>query len=519
MVALTKTDLVDSEWLDMVRHDVERLLAPTTLAGSPIVACSARTGDGLADLMASLDERLENTPVRRDIGRPRLPIDRVFTLAGFGTVVTGTLLDGTLSVGNEVEVVPGGRLARVRGLQNHKQKVSQAAPGRRTAVNLAGVGVSELARGMQLMRPSTIPLSSLADVRLRLLEGARLRHGGRCIVHHFAAEVEARVSLLEADELSGGEGWAQLRLAQPLPLVHGDRVILRAGGETLGGGIVVDIETGRHRRRHAPTIERLGALLDGSSSEVVSLLERRQPAKLVDLTSGGSRAADVEAALTSEIRAGRVVLCPPYYLTAQRYADLKTATERLLRGFHQRFPLRPGKPREELRSQLGLQSEVADSLLEYLSASGAIELRRDVISTAGWEPNLANDQQVPLQGFLTGLRAMPYSPAQKAIDAEVAAYAEGQRLAVRAGDIFFSPEAYDEMVGRIVAEAATHPLTMAEVRDMFGSSRRYVQALLEHLDQIKILRRVGDTHVLRDRIAAEQLAGAAGAKAPDEHRP
>src|SRR2546427_2166000 len=214
VVAITKMDAVDREFLELVQAEVAESLQGTTLAGAPVVACSGTKREGLDRVLAAIEEQLMQTAPRRDLGRPRLPVDRVFTMTGFGTVVTGTLIDGSLKAGQEVEIVPGGLRSRIRGLQSHGRKVDEAAPGRRTAVNLTGLPVEELRRGMVLVAPGALRPAEAFDVRLRAVRylGRAVRHNLEITFHTGSAEVEGRLLLLDADELRPGEtAWAQVR--------------------------------------------------------------------------------------------------------------------------------------------------------------------------------------------------------------------------------------------------------------------------------------------------------------------
>ena len=241
LVALTKVDLVDDpEWLELVEAEVEELLEGTTLAGAPIVPVSAKTGQGLPELVAELDALLQRTPPRRDLGRPRLAIDRVFSITGFGTVVTGTLVDGAFELGQEVEILPQGIKARIRGLQTHKRRIERAMPGSRVAINLAGVSKNELRRGDVVTTPGWLKPTQLVDVRLRYLADAPrpLRHNATLKFFSGSAEVVARARLLDSEAIPPGEeGWVQLRLAKPVALIKGDRFIVRQPSPplTIGG--------------------------------------------------------------------------------------------------------------------------------------------------------------------------------------------------------------------------------------------------------------------------------------------
>ncbi len=282
VIALTKIDLIDDpEWLELVALEVGetlRLSGGPALAAAPIVPVSARTGAGLAELRAALTAALHQIPPPPDLGRPRLPIDRVFTLSGFGTVVTGTLLDGRLRVGDEIEVQPGGRPARVRGLQTHKTKRETAQPGSRVAVNLTGIDRDALHRGQVLAARGAVRPTLLLDSAYRHLPDADapLAHNTEVKLFIGAAEVSARARVIGGEQIAPGEaGWLQLALAQPVAAARGDRFILRrpTPGATLGGGRVLDPQPRRrHRRLRPDVVERFRALAQGTPEELLLCL-------------------------------------------------------------------------------------------------------------------------------------------------------------------------------------------------------------------------------------------------------
>ncbi|MEO7910806.1 MAG: selenocysteine-specific translation elongation factor, partial [Roseiflexaceae bacterium] len=275
LVVLTKADLVDEEWLALVGEEVREKLRDTSLADAPHVAVSARSGHGLPELLAVLDAQLDRTPSRaQEHGEPRLPIDRAFTVGGFGAVVTGTLLDGPLHLGEEVEIGPKGLRARVRGLQTHQRKEEIALPGTRVAVNLAGVSHHDLARGDILALPGRMRPAELLDARLRLVADAPrpIRQNDRLDLFVGAAETPCRITLLDSDELRPGHsGWVQLRLDRPIAVARGDRYILRqpSPSHTIGGGQIVDLNPPRHRRFRPETSAALEALARGRPADLL----------------------------------------------------------------------------------------------------------------------------------------------------------------------------------------------------------------------------------------------------------
>lgn len=512
VVAVTKSDLADAGFLELAIADAEDVLRGTTLEGSPIVACSAVTRQGLDELTSAIAAQIEKTPVRRDIGRPRLPIDRAFTIAGFGTVVTGTLLDGSLRAGQEVEVVPGGPRSRIRGLQTHGRKVETAPPGRRTAVNLAGVAIGGLRRGMVVALPGSIKPTGAVDARLRAVRclGRPIRHNVQVTFHTGAAEVEGRVLLLDRDEVPPDEtAWAQVRLASPVAAVKGDRFIIRDPNDTLGGGRIVDTHVRRHRRFHAPAIAALETLEKGTPEELAAIaIARLEPVELRDLLKaiemdGAAVRQSVERLLASGEALTLDGEAPGDGSLLYSAAGFQALTDRLretLAAFHRLSPLRPGMPREELRRRLGLQSRPFGQALALWVRRGDAKDAGAAVALPDYEPKPGPEETARAGAYLQALRAAPFSPAPDAApDEDLLAYLEAKGDIIRVEDgVAFAAAAYREMVDRVIAHLQDHgTVTLAQVRDMFGTSRRYAQALLEHMDKKRITRRTGDERVLR----------------------
>ncbi|MGB2696081.1 MAG: selenocysteine-specific translation elongation factor [Dehalococcoidia bacterium] len=508
VLVLTKRDLVDDEMLELVSNDVREVVSGTTLEGSPLVACSARTGEGLDELRRVLDERLSATAPKRDIGRPRLPVDRSFTIKGFGTVVTGTLLDGVFEVGQEVAIVPDGPsgrpdgrpAGRIRGLQNHQQQVERALPGTRTAVNVSGVAKEDVRRGQVLALPGSLTPTNALDVRLRALASLRrpLRHDAELTLHVGSAEVAARLLLLDRAELTpGDECWAQLRLAEPVAVVRGDRFVLRTPNDTVGGGEIVDVHPKRHRRSHAPTLEALDALSGGSTEEaLLAALRRVEPAALAD--AAGEIDASVEelrSAADALARDGRVVVLGEALMSAEGFAALSERARAAVEAYHSEHPLRRGVPKEELRGRLRLDERAFVVALGRWGDEGVLSERGGVVALAGYEPALTARQRSEVEAYVAALAASPYAPPTDVAPApELLAYLEESGRVVSVGDgVVFASEAYRAMVERVTEHLRREgSITLAQARDLFGTSRKYAQALLEHLDRRRVTRRVGD---------------------------
>lgn len=526
IVALTKVDLAESEeWVELVTADVSETLEGTVLAGAPIVPVSARTGEGLDELVAALQEALAQASPRPDRGRPRLPIDRVFTISGFGTVVTGTLTDGCFEAGQEVEILPRGLKARIRGLQTHKQKTKRAVPGSRVAMNLSGVGKADLIRGDVVTTPGWLRPTVLVDVELRYLPDVQrsLRHNTQLKFFSGAAETMGRVRLLDRDTLAPGEtGWAQLRLQEPVALVKGDRFIVRLPSPpaTVGGGIVVDPHPGRRHRRFRPEVlARLETLAQGSPAEILlQTLERRGPSVVPDLLSASSLGEAAPEALTQLLEEGQAVLLGSQtnlqhlagtsHLVAAR-SWWSALTERLsdeLSVYHQRFPLRAGMGREALRSGLGLEARVFNAAMARATAEELVADEGAVVRLPSHAVQLNPEQQRQVDALLARFRHQPYTtPSFKetvaAIGEDVLGVltARGDLVQV-SSDVLFLPETYEELVARVRTHIEREgSITLAQTRDLFKTSRKYAQGLLEHLDETGVTKRVGDERVLRDK--------------------
>ena len=507
IVVLTKKDLVDDEWLGLVKMEVEKLLTPSGLSQAPIVAVSAVTGEGLSDLISAIEGLLSSIPPKKDKGRPRLPIDRVFTIAGSGTVVTGTLVDGSLSVGQEVELVPAGLRSRIRGLQTHKTRLNTALPGNRVGVNLVGIAKSRLERGNVLTRPGWLLPTTMLIGELRLIPYLRrpLKHNAMLNFHAGTTQAVARVRLLEGVELKPGEtGWVHLSLSEPVALVRGDRFIIRSPEETLGGGEVVESPARRYRRLSPEALQSLKAKTKGTAEEVVlSLLEAKQPLKLAALLAQGDL-SDVELmpAIELLIEQGKVITIGEgencLLMMTAGWEQLTREVTGTLQEYHQRFPVRLGMPQAELASRLKMGSR-RQAILRRLFDDGVIIQDGAAVRLATYQVRLTQAQQARLDAFLRVLSEHPYAPPRNLIpesDLLNLLIARNQVVKV-ADDVVFSVSAYDEMVDRVTSYLKAHgKVTVAEVRDMFQTSRKYALALLEHLDGKKITRRIGDERVL-----------------------
>ncbi len=507
IVVITKLDTVDEELLSLVTMEVQELIAPTSLKDAPIVPVSAITGEGLPELLNEIDRLLSTAEPRKETGRPRLLIDRIFTIAGSGTVVTGTLIDGSLSQGQDVEVLPAGLKAKIRGLQSHKTRVEKVGPGSRTAANITGVSVSQLQRGDVLTSPGWLRPATRMDVRLRLLPGLprSLKHGTVVSLFTGAAEVEAKVHLLEREEVKPGDtALVQIATQQPVAVVKGDHFIIRSPMDTLGGGTIISVYARRHRRFRENIIENLVKIEHGTAEEIISaMLDMKQPLGVESLVINSNLSGDeVRHALDALVQQKKVEVARQgndlLVYNSAGWESLVQKTRDMVGDYCRRFPTRTGMPKSELSNKLGLTPH--SPVLQKLITDGIIVEEGASVRMPSFQVKLTDEQQKKIDLYLRVLSENPYSPpGDVKIEQDLLSLLLRQEKVVKVSEgVVFLKDAYEEMVSRITAHAKEHgSVTIADVREMFGNSRKYITALLEYLDEKKITRRSGDARVLK----------------------
>ena len=533
VVALTKADLVDEEWIELVREEVAEQLKPTTLASAEIIPVSAYTGEGLPELVAQFERIFDETEDRQNIARPRLPIDRVFTMTGFGTVVTGTQLDGVFKTGQEVEVQPQGLKTRIRSLQMHRRQVEVTTPGNRVAMNLANVSRNELERGNVVALPGQLQRTMLIDVRVQLLaDVARpLGHNTQIDFYSGSQEVPAKVRLLDVEELKPGKSaLAQIRLRSPAVVARRDRFILRISSpsSTIGGGEVIDVHPRYHRRFQQPVLAALETLERGSPDELVlSALDRRRETirpgaksirglvgyELTEIAKQSNLSRDVtlqtlETLLTEE----RVRKVGSLWFAQTIWETLKEESIRLVSEQHRQHPLRSGLSKEEWRTRLNLPPKMASEVFLVLQEEGQLA---EVTSTSGssggfiripgFVPEFTTVQQQQVERLLRMFQESPFMPpgrseSEAIVGGEVLASLIEQGQLVKLGSandtVLFLRESYEEAIGKLIGFLQEHQkMTAAEARDVLGTTRKYILPLLEHMDERHITRRVGDERI------------------------
>ena len=522
MIVLTKTDLAsDLEWLDLVETDIRSAVDDTVLKDAPILRVSAKNKTGLDELMSQLQSALQKKPARPDLNRPRLPVDRVFSMSGFGTVVTGTLSDGHFSVGDEVEILPSGSTGRIRGLQTHRKKEDTAVPGSRTAVNVSGVSTEQIRRGDVLAHPQQYQPTRRLDARLRLLKdvSSSIRHGQEVKFFVGASETIGTLRLLGIEEHKPGEeAWIQLELRDPVVAVRGDRYILRrpSPGETLGGGVIVDPSPkGRHKRFDKGILKSLEALLQGSPADILfEAALGMSIASVKDIVSHSRLEKETaESALMELLETGKLLILEKGEIEASgsllavalpHWETLRNKSMKLIEGYHQEFPLRRGVPREELKSRLKLSSRAFNALVAQLIEDQDIIEYSAFLARVGHQIQFNGQEQAKVEALMRRFEQNPFSPpsmkqCQEEVGNEIInALLELNELVAVSTDVVFRRQDFDLMVGEIRKTIKKNEkITLAEVRDMFKTSRKYAQALLEHLDATGITLRDGDFRKLK----------------------
>ena len=534
LVVITKKDLVDEEMLALVEDEARELVNGSFLENAPLVTVSSRTGAGLDDLKSRLTEMGRRVPPRSQDFTMRLPIDRAFSMKGFGTVVTGTLISGKITEGDELELLPSRTNVRVRGLQVHNKSVHEAHAGQRTAVNLAGVDTAQIERGMVLAPVGRLRPTQIVDVWIDMLPGASraVRSRSRVRFHVGAAEVLGRVRVLEGGQqiAPGSSGLAQLRLEAPVVAVHGDRFILRSysPAETIAGGVIVDPFATKHRGREmAHTLELLHSLMrEDRAAKFEAFVQTAgdRGLRLNDLATATGWTSEVLARLASDVqKTGAVLEVGGLFIASSSLDRLSDAVVAELERYHKREPLARGMLRETLREKLFAHSapELFNGVIARLEAQSKVVSEKDIVRSSKHSVGLS-EQETELskrieQIYLAaGVEAPTIDEAMT--KANVAAPQRAQarkilqlliddRTVIRIqGEMFMHSKVVQELKTKLQTYATQHEpdrlIDVAAFKDLAGVSRKYAIPLLEFLDREQVTRRAGDKRlILKPRVS------------------
>ncbi len=525
IVALTKTDLVEKDWLELVQSEISKFLRGSFLEGAPIVPVSALKKEGVTNLIEALEATVSNIPEKADSGIFRLPVDRVFTMKGFGTVVTGTLVSDCIKSGEEIQILPEEIIARIRGIQVHNHPVEKSWAGQRTAVNLQGVEKSAIKRGDILARPETIRPSQRLDVFVEFLSSNIKNLKNRTLVrlHTGTSEIIARVILLDKDEITPGQrAFAQLVLANKDVVVAGDRFILRSYSPitTIGGGQIIDPLPAKHKRLNSKIIDELNILQNGTLPEKISVILERTGFAGINLSGLtfrlGINAKNIREALENLLSSKKVFLLDnddTTVISAYFAHELEELIGKNLTAYHKKNPLQEGISKEELKASLGhvISSKLFNMTVNALNKKGTIVSDKNNVRLSGHRVQLAGELDSLRQAIATIYIEAGLAPPSltdvlgKFRDQKAKAQSiinlmlkDGALIKINE-ELCFAHEALEKLRDDYKAQLAKDgQATPASFKDLTGLSRKYIIPLLEYFDMSKLTVRVGDHRILRE---------------------
>lgn len=511
IIVLTKRDLVDAELLELVADDVRETVKGTFLENAPVVAVSSVTREGLSDLTGTLDRLLEHTESKDVTAFARLPVDRSFVRSGFGTVVTGTLVGGTISEGDRMELLPLALEVRVRGLQVHGEKVMRAEAGQRVAVNLAGIERSDVQRGHVLCAPGFLSPTTSFAARLRLLQSwpREMPHGVRVHVHTGTSEVLGRVLLIQGDQLKPGEqDYVQIKMEERLVVGRGDHYIIRSYSpvHTMGGGVVVEPHANYKRSQADQALAELEVKESGGLGGVIAqtlALSGLTPLSVPEVARRSGIPPETILAELPGLKVDVRTLEGELLIHRQGFGLFLGAVRDQLQTYYKQFPLRLGPAKEEIRRKLGISGKEFSALLTTAETAGELAVMHERVTLPGRTPVLNAGQAKIAEALLREVGSAGFNPPSlaelrervKARDTdEVIVYLSEQGQVVRIGDdLIVDAAALEEAARRTRKQLRTAgKITVADFRDMLGTTRKYALPLLEWLDEQKITRRSGD---------------------------
>jgi selenocysteine-specific elongation factor len=523
LIVLTKTDLVDPELLELVEEEVTEIVQDTFLKNAPILAVSSLTGEGIPQLLSALDLLSQEIKGRSSEGLFRLPIDRVFTMKGFGTVVTGTMISGSLSLGETVQVLPSGIEGKVRNLQVYGRSVEKTVAGERAAVNLQGIETSAIERGDVLIRPNTLNPTRLVDAYLEYLPDAPqpLKHRTKQRFHVGTTLANSSIFLLDREELApGGTGFVQLRLERPVVALPQDRFVIRGSSaiQTVGGGVVLDGHPDKHKRFSSSVIADLSLLKDGTGEQALQQHIHHSGMGGITLEDLLNRVemppSDVQSIIRQMARKGELLFIDPEKLKVIAkgpYQVLRGIALAQLEEFHQRFPMKFGLSKEELRTKLPPEVDVKlfQILIHELIQLKEVVLEKDKLRLSGHPTSSVDEKGLVKRVEAAVLKRGLQPPSPKELSEEWSESEEEVRaiferlvhdgVLVRIkSEIYFHRVSFEKLREELVTYLKNHPeITTPQFKEMTKASRKYAIPLIEYFDQIKLTLRLGEKRVLR----------------------
>ena len=509
IIVLTKTDLVDEEWLNLVEIELKEFLDGTNWKDAPIVPLSNRTKEGVNHLIHEIDKCLNIIDTPKNIGLPKIYVDRSFSVKGFGTVVTGTLINGSVQVGDDLQIMPQGTMTKIRGIQTHQSSHEEINPGTRVALNLAGIDKNAISRGDLLVKPETTENTYVVDASFELLKEYpnELRHNLNVTFHVGSRELLAKLRLLEKGvPVPGKEHFIQFKFENPQPISKGERYVIRSNMKTIGGGIILDLNAKRHKRGDDNLIKKLASLKEGSvSAKIVNSLNEKNimtfNALLRDLDIDFDELIEVIEALKKEsklIQLGDDYIESEFILNQYRLEKIKEI-ENCLILFHKEFPLRKGMSSQSLKINLGINEIIFTYLIEFMKHKNISETS-GIISLIDFVPELNNAQLDFVKSMIEALNLNPFNVEHiTKFDDEILNFLLVENLLVKIDDEFIVTQEFFQTILYSVSDhiQINKSITVGEFRDLFNTSRKFALLILEHLDAKQVTKRVGDVRILR----------------------
>lgn len=522
VVALSKADLAEDEWLELVKDEVKEFLEERGFNNVPIISVSPITGQGIKELLGIIDQAAQNIK-DKELDLPiRLPIDRVFTIAGAGTIITGTLWEGKLSVGTDVDIKPGLKRAKVRSIQVHNKKVDKADAGQRVALNLTGVEKEEIHRGQVVIQTGYLSESYIIDTKLELLSSwvRNLKNRERIRFHHGTQEVMGRVVLLNQKELEPGQScYARIYMEDEILPKYKDRFVIRSYSPlyTIGGGLIINSHPQRKVKDRNRLIEELKKLDQGDPKDIIRIKINQSnfdPLSLTEITKNTELKEEIVIEIIKELVKGEDIigLDDGFYFSKINYQEIRKKATEILKEYHQKEPLSKGLNKETFKSKLFHNKEPVQGelLLANMVKEGIISISGEVVFSPEYKSELREEDQQVLSRISQLLRDKPFSPpdlknlsAKLGMDTKktftyLKILKDKQEIVQIKGDLYFIKEAFEQAKDRLVRYIKQNgSITPAEFRDQLNTTRKYIVPLLEYFDSIKLTIRQGDQRVLR----------------------
>lgn len=524
IVVLTKADLVDEEWLSMIKEDIKNEFKGTFLEDAPMHSVSSKTGAGLEALIKNIDEFTEEVEAKDTQGHFRLPVDRVFSVSGFGTVVTGTVISGSIKEGQTIEVYPAKVVSKVRGIQIHDKPAKIAEAGQRCAINIANVKVSDVKRGDVISVEDLMEPSLMVDCKLYYLKSASrpLENRQRVRLYHGTSEIICRVVILDKEQVEPGEeAYVQLRLENPLTAQRNDRYVIRSYSpmDTIGGGSIIEPLAKKAKRFNKEYIEELKIKESGKTESIlentIKNLSEGYPRAVDILKALGKNEENIENNLEQLINDKKIVKFDTgdkaIYLHSEFIGEKVAELENILSKYHKENPLRWGISKEEIKNKIfgkAIKQKIYDQMIEMLINSQIINMHGSFISLPDFTINYTKDQKLIRENIIKAFKAAKFSPP-KYNELEAAQndsknfkmvfqsiMDEGALIKV-SEDCFFLLEDYNKVKDLIIRFITDNgSITLAQLRDELDTSRKYAMSLIEHFDSIKLTKRLEDKRVL-----------------------